>query len=111
MSNITDAVAAIAQAQSVLALLGMKEHAALLDQPMRILNGDEPLSYGNAGSWQVSHLTDEAGEWAYLEAYDADRDAAYEDAGRGIVPIFNISLSQTEADDLADALKDRNHNR
>lgn len=111
MSNITDAIDAIAQAQSVLTLLGMKEHAELLDKPMRILNGDEPLSYGTAGNWQVSHLTDESGEWAYLEVYDDDRDDAYEEKGRGIVPIVNVSLSQTEADDLADALKDRNHNR
>lgn len=53
-----------------------------------------------AQHWAVSHVTDTSGEWTFLEVVNPN-------AEEGAPPVVNVSLSDVEAAELADALVDR----
>ncbi|WNT45343.1 hypothetical protein SEA_BABYDOTZ_90 [Microbacterium phage BabyDotz] len=61
----------------------------------------QPVVMATAQHWEVSHVTDESGEWTFLQVVDP---ASEEDDAQTIV---NVSLSDVEAGDLAEALVDR----
>lgn len=104
MSNITKAIEGIDQARQVLRLLGMKDHAELLDEPMRLLgaevNDPRPLSFV-ASDVIVSHFEDEAGVWTHLELTEAVEDS---DEWRTVASLL---LSDDEAATVAKNLTDR----
>lgn len=54
----------------------------------------------NAGNWEVSHVTDDSGKWTFLQVVDPNG----EDEAP---PVVNVSLSDVEATELAEALVDR----
>lgn len=104
MSNLTKAIDGITQAQGVLRLLGMKDHAKLLDEPMRLItaevNDPRPLSFV-AGDAVVSHFDDEAGKWTHLELTE---EVEGSDEWRTVASLL---LSDVEADAVAKRLTDR----
>lgn len=104
MSNITKAIEGIDQAQRVLRLLGMKDHAELLDAPMALLaaevNDPRPLSFV-AGDVVVSHFEDEAGVWSHLELTE---EVEGSDEWRTVASLL---LSDVEAATVAKNLTDR----
>ncbi|GAB2699232.1 hypothetical protein BKA24_001772 [Microbacterium marinum] len=61
--------------------------------------------YATAKHWEVSHASDEAGEWTYLQIHRDDPEDA------GLPPIANLSLSDVEAADLADELSAQRRGR
>lgn len=104
MSNITKAIEGIDQARQVLRLLGMKDHAELLDEPMRLLRAEvtdpRPLSFV-AGDVVVSHFEDGAGVWAHLELTE---EVEGSDEWRTVASLL---LSDVEAATVAKNLIDR----
>lgn len=53
-----------------------------------------------AGNWEVSHVSDNSGEWTFLQIVEPNG----EDEAP---PVVNLSLSDVEATELAEALTDR----
>ena len=104
VSNITKAIEGIDQARQVLRLLGMKDHAELLDEPMRLLRAEvtdpRPLSFV-AGDVVVSHFEDGAGVWAHLELTE---EVEGSDEWRTVASLL---LSDVEAATVAKNLIDR----
>lgn len=104
MSNLTKAIDGIDQAQQVLTILGMKDHADLLNEPMRLLKAEvsepRPLSFV-VGDVVVSHFDDEAGAWAHLELTE---EVEGSDEWRTVASLL---LSDVEAATVAKNLTDR----
>lgn len=64
---------------------------------------ERPVVMATAVHWEVSHVSDASGEWTFLQIVDPSSEE--DDAP----PVVNVSMSDVEAGDLADALVDRTH--
>lgn len=103
MTAIAEVIRSLSETQDVLNLLGLNDHAKLLDAPITKLTEMTPTAAATAADWEVSHVDDRAGRWTYLQVYDPARDGEDEQGA----PIACISLSDYEAGVLAKELTDR----